>query len=172
MLQSEHRAITQNTSDTEWKKTTKHWLSRRSTMKLNDESTLGEKLQPSILQLQERTGQSSTVRFYGAEWAELEEIPRICLFIILPIQWIVINSWTTQGEKKNHGFFFFLILFQNSNKWSEKNFMRSCSQPLELIPSYSGAFTSRATLPLCKWILTWAELLHTNQQTQKSEWVV
>lgn len=76
------------------------------------------------------------------------------------------------GKKKITASFFFLILFQNSNKWSEKNFMRSCSQPLELIPSYSGAFTSRATLPLCKWILTWAELLHTNQQTQKSEWVV
>lgn len=55
-------------------------------MKLNGESTLGEEFQPSILQLQERTGEPSLARFYGAEWAELDEIPRICLFIIFPIQ--------------------------------------------------------------------------------------
>lgn len=36
-------------------------------MKLNDESALGKKFQPSILQLQERTGEPSPARFYGAE---------------------------------------------------------------------------------------------------------
>lgn len=68
MLQSAQRVITQNTSDTEFKekekkKNTKHWLSRRSTMKLNDESTPEEKFQPLILQLQERTAEPSPARF-------------------------------------------------------------------------------------------------------------
>lgn len=55
-------------------------------MKLNDESTLVEKFQPPILQLQERTAKPSPARFYDAEWAELREIPRICLFIIFTIE--------------------------------------------------------------------------------------
>lgn len=53
-------------------------------MKLNYESTLGEKFQSSILQLQERTAEPSPARFYGAEWAELREIEKSVYLLYSP----------------------------------------------------------------------------------------
>lgn len=59
-------------------------------------------------------------------------------------------------EKKKSQFLFFpphsISKFKSMAR--KKPFILSCSQPLELFPNYSGAFTSRAKQPLCKWTLS------------------
>lgn len=122
MLQSEHRATIQNSSDTKCKRSQalavkeNHFETTRQ-----EHSVKNRKKNPQFCNRWEaawrKPGESSS-----AERAELEETPRTCLFNLGPVKWVTLRFPIPLSRKKKKILpFFILILFaQCSNKWSGK----------------------------------------------------